>query len=521
MEEIKLVKSRKYEDKIKEYNLRDIERHEQEVLEKARKYQEYKDELSRKNLIIRLWHRILEALRVNHSERNFINNPWHTIQETESDKWEIAYFYNHRKKTLNFDNIFHLQSGVLENKSKSRFLNFFHRALATIDKIIFGLSFIYICSALIHVFWETIQTCMNFSLQSILNWVMSCFAIVMMLLLCGGLLYLFEIRSKRTKKWKVAQDAKWIEKLAILIESSNNWLRQNSREVLYICVLWVGVAIVFRSETIEWWPIKYYMRSVDIYCIVSLIVIFQSFIFSPIGFFTGLVFLGGFLLNVNLWTGITLLVALWITLLTKEFWMLSYSRKVPEYIINPTDNGSRIIEANLLKIKVYTSIGVLITYYLIALVDKYQPYYNVLLFFGRSSEEGLKDPYKLYQNLSYLVDRLMVLGFVIMIMLIIKESYTASMKGAIRDIIDSSISSLYYLIYRGVNEVEKPIFKEKVGLSIAYLDKINPIQLLENSEALPKGIQVLVEGTDDPHKRKVVVIMPDLTVHSGIVEFEP
>ena len=201
--------------------------------------------------------------------------------------------------------------------------------------------------------------------------------------------------------------------------------------------------------------------------------------------------------------------------------MLSYSRKVPEYIINPTDNGSRIIEANLLKIKVYTSIGVLITYYLIALVDKYQPYYNVLLFFGRSSEEGLKDPYKLYQNLSYLVDRLMVLGFVIMIMLIIKESYTASMKGAIRDIIDSSISSLYYLIYRGVNEVEKPIFKEKVGLSIAYLDKINPIQLLENSEALPKGIQVLVEGTDDPHKRKVVVIMPDLIVHSGIVEFEP
>ena len=100
MEEIKLVRSRKYEDKIKEYNLQDIERHEQEILEKAREYQGYKDELSRKNLIIRLWHRILQALRVNHSERNFIISPWHTIQETESDKWEIAYFYNHKKKHL-------------------------------------------------------------------------------------------------------------------------------------------------------------------------------------------------------------------------------------------------------------------------------------------------------------------------------------------------------------------------------------------------------------------------------------
>lgn len=80
---------------------------------------------------------------------------------------------------------------------------------------------------------------------------------------------------------------------------------------------------------------------------------------------------------------------------------------------------------------------------------------------------------------------------------------------------------LYGSIYRGVKEVEKPIFKEKVGLSIAYLDKINPIHLLENSEALPKDIKVSVEKVNQPNKCKVIVIMPDLTVHSGIVEFEP
>ena len=177
------------------------------------------------------------------------------------------------------------------------------------------------------------------------------------------------------------------------------------------------------------------------------------------------------------------------------------------------------MEANLLKIKVYTSIGVLVTYYLIALVDKYRPYYHMLLFLGRLSEEELKPAY--YQIFTYLIDRLMVFGLVIIIMLFIKESYTANMKGAIHDIIDSSISSLYNLIYRNVKEVEVPKIKEKVGLSIDYLDKIKPIQLLENSEALPKNIQVLVEETDDPNKRKVIVIMPDLTVHSGIVEFEP
>lgn len=157
MEEIKLVKSRKYEDKIKEYNLQDIERHEQEILEKARKYQEYKDKQSQKNVIIRLWNRILEALRVNHPERNFINNPWHTIQETESDKWEIAYFYNHKKKTLNFDNIFHLQSEVVESESKHKFLNVANIMLYYLDKIVFWVSFAYVCLLPITSTWEIIQ----------------------------------------------------------------------------------------------------------------------------------------------------------------------------------------------------------------------------------------------------------------------------------------------------------------------------------------------------------------------------
>ena len=529
MEEIKLARSRKYEDKIKEYNLQDIERHEQEILEKARKYQEYKDELSRKNLIIRLWHRILQALRIKHPERNFINSSWHTIQETESDKWEIVYFYNHRKKTLNFDNIFHLQSCVAKSESKDRFLNVTNKELDVLDKIVFLMSFMYACLLPIVSTWEFIQELNSGTGISKETWWTYLFVMLLTVALDFCFFYL-SVRISRKENitlWKVAKETKWNEKLSIFSESSTKQARQIIYEFLYFVVLWLSVGLVFHVEVLKYAPfevlkdvhMEYFMLFINIYCGISLIFIVLRLFISPFGFFVCSVVITAFLMNVNLWTGITLFVTLWTALLTKKFWMLNPSSEVPEYIINPTDKSSRIMEANLLKIKVYTSIGVLVTYYLIALVDKYRPYYHTLLFLGRLSEEELNPFY--YQIFTYLIDRLMVFGFVIIIMFFVKESYTARMKGAIHDIIDSSISSLHNLIYRNVKEVEVPKIKEKVGLSIAYLDKIKPIQLLENSEALPKGIQVLVEGTDDPHKRKVVVIMPDLTVHSGIVEFEP
>ena len=520
MEEIKLARSRKYEDKIKEYNLQDIERHEQKILEKARAYQEYKDKQSKQNVIIRLWHRLLDALRVKHSERNFINYPWHTIQETESDKWEIAYFYNHKNTTLNFDNIFHLQSDVEESKLKSGLSKFAHLLSIIVEIIMFGSSFIYMGLALGYIILEFCKERMNGNLN-LLTGTLGVILIVVMLLFLGGLGYFgFKRATKgQIKKWKAAQEAKWSDRLAILLVSSNNWFRQNFHKLSYIGVLWFGVATAFHSEIINCWPMKYYMGIVNIYGVISSIIILKSLILSPIGSVVGLIFLVAFLSNVNLWTGITLFITLWTTLLTKEFWMLSYSREVPEYIINPTDGALRIIKANLLKIKVFTSFGVLMTYYLIHLVNKYPLYYSILSFLGKSLGEELKSPY--YHGVSYIIDRLVVIGFIIFIMMIVKDSYGTSKKGRIRNIIDSSISNLYNLIYRNVKEVEVPKIIEKVGLSIAYLYKLNPIHLLENSEALPKDIKVLVEKVKQPNKCKVIVIMPDLTVHSGIVEFEP
>ena len=565
MEEIKLVKSRKYEDKIKEYNLQDIERHEQEILEKARKYQEYKDRRSKQNVIIRLWYRLLDALRVeypeekarkyqeykdkqskqnviirlwyrlldalhgNHPERNFTIYPWHTIQETESDKWEIAYFYNSKKKTLNFDNIFHLQSSVMKSESKHKFFNVANKGLYFLDINVFRLSFMYVCLLPIASTWEFIQEFISGKSISKETWWIYLSVTFLTVALCSFLCYLgVRISRKETiALWEVAKEAKWNEKLLIFFESSAKQGLQIFYEVLYLFVLWFSVSLAFYAQVTEYSPfealknvpMEVFRQVIFIYCGIKLTVIVLRLFISPLGFFICSVVITVFLMNLKQWTGVTLFAALWTVLLTKEIWMLNFSSEVPEYIINPTDKSSRIIKSNLLKIKVYTSIGVLVTYYLLVLVDNSRPYYHMLLFLKLASERELKTPY--YQNFTCLIDRLGVFACLSLIMLKIKDSYESDNKGLIRNIIDFLISNLNNVIYRDVKEVEEPKIKEKVGLSIAYLDIIKPTQLLENSEALPKDIQVQVEETDDPNKRKVIVIMPDLTVHSGIVEFEP
>lgn len=528
MEEIKLARSRKYEDKINEYNLQDIERHEQEILEKARKYQEYKDELSRENLIIRLWHRILEALRVNHSERNFINSPWHTIQETESYKYEIVYSYDYKENTLYFDDISYFKLVVEESRSKG-ILKIINKAVGIFDKLLFVISCIYIC---LYPLVNTLEFYQEFKCKksiSIVDFGLYILEILLIVVLCWSLCYLYNKRNRKVneKQWKLVEGANWKEKLVAYALSFNISVRQNAHDFLYFIILWFSVGLVFHAkviqlapvEVINTLPVELFMCVINMYCGVRLVVITLRLIINPFGFFACLIYIIPLFINTNLWVGIGLFVTLWTHLLTNKFWMLKFSREVPEYIMNPTENSARIIEANLLKIKVSISIGVFLTYYLTVLVERFQPYRAILSHIGHLSKEELNSTF--YCNLSYIIDRIMVLVVVIFVILTFKDYYADNVKGAVRDMIDSSIASVYDLIYRGVKEVEKPIFKEKVGLSIAYLDNIKPIQLLENSEALPKDIQVFVEETDDPNKREVIVIMPDLTVHSGIVEFEP
>ena len=83
---------------------------------------------------------------------------------------------------------------------------------------------------------------------------------------------------------------------------------------------------------------------------------------------------------------------------------------------------------------------------------------------------------------------------------------------------------LYDMIYKDVYDyvLVTPSIKEKVRLSISYADKIDPKLLVENMADLPDETKVFIEKINRIKKTcRVVVVMPDLTVHSGIVKFEP
>lgn len=242
MEEIKLVRSRKYEDKIKEYNLRDIERHEQEILARAISYKKYKDELSKQNVIIRLWHRILEALRVNHPERNFINNPWHTIQETESYKYKIVYFYDYKENTLYFEDISYFKLVVEESRSKG-ILKEINKAVGIFDKLLFVISCIYIC---LYPLVNTLEFYQEFKSKksiSIVNFGLYILEILLIVMLCRSLCYLNNKRNRKVneKQWKLVEGANWKEKLVASALSFNISVRQNAHDFcisLYCGLVW-------------------------------------------------------------------------------------------------------------------------------------------------------------------------------------------------------------------------------------------------------------------------------------------
>ena len=84
--------------------------------------------------------------------------------------------------------------------------------------------------------------------------------------------------------------------------------------------------------------------------------------------------------------------------------------------------------------------------------------------------------------------------------------------------------NIYDKIYRDTIEYSSvsPSIIKKVELSISHVDKIEPKLLVKNMEDLPKETTVFIEKVDKSKKTcTIVVVMPDLTVHSGIVEFEP
>ena len=94
----------------------------------------------------------------------------------------------------------------------------------------------------------------------------------------------------------------------------------------------------------------------------------------------------------------------------------------------------------------------------------------------------------------------------------------------VKKLIEEVKDRLYDMIYKDVNDyvLVTPSIKEKVRLSISHANRIDPKLLVKNMEDLPDETKVFIEKINRIKKTcRVVVVMPDLTIHSGIVEFEP
>lgn len=213
-----------------------------------------------------------------------------------------------------------------------------------------------------------------------------------------------------------------------------------------------------------------------------------------------------FIFDIKAWPFFLLIFALIEWVLTKDFWQLMPEESVPNFIKNPSDKINMIISRNLNKITIMRLLCYVVIYLYLYLSEKYN---LVELFITKGQVVDAK--------LIKIVNKSLYIIITIITMLV---SRFLGKLPAIKMV----KGNIYDKIYRDTIEYSSvsPSIIKKVGLSISHVDKIEPKLLVKNMEDLPKETTVFIEKVDKSKKTcTIVVVMPDLTVHSGIVEFEP
>lgn len=252
---------------------------------------------------------------------------------------------------------------------------------------------------------------------------------------------------------------------------------------------------------------------------ISASIIFLNAFLAILGFFSYL-FLSGailiplvliflfFIFDIKAWPFFLLIFALIEWVLTKDFWQLMPEESVPKFIKNPSDKINMIISRNLNKITIMRLLCYVVIYLYLYLYLS-EKYNLVELFITKGQVVDAK--------LIKIVNKSLYIIITIITMLVSrffgKLPAIKMVKG-----------NIYDKIYRDTIEYSSvsPSIIKKVELSISHVDKIEPKLLVKNMEDLPKETTVFIEKVDKSKKTcTIVVVMPDLTVHSGIVEFEP
>ena len=198
---------------------------------------------------------------------------------------------------------------------------------------------------------------------------------------------------------------------------------------------------------------------------------------------------------------------------SEDFWLVM-SEQIPlKHIKNSTEKIKRLVKRNIYIIKVKR-----LLIYLIVLIAIYKSEEWNLIFFIPKEVSCNSVLCLIFTNTLKVINRIMWIAILTLL------TWGISKAEKVKKMIEEVKDRLYDMIYKDVNDyvLVTPSIKEKVRLSISRANRIDPKLLVKNMEDLPDETKVFIEKINRIKKTcRVVVVMPDLTIHSGIVEFEP
>jgi hypothetical protein len=213
------------------------------------------------------------------------------------------------------------------------------------------------------------------------------------------------------------------------------------------------------------------------------------------------------------WQIVALAFPLMELMISEDFWLYMAEDIVPKFIKDPNDKVKKVVSSNLNKMKIKRLLYYVGIYISIYFSEQCHLFHFIVKVLHDEKSVGLND------NFIYRVfNRILFISFITYLVHHLTES--SNIKEGLQEVKEE----LYDKIYDDVLECNLvlPVIVEKIGLSISSAHKIEPKLLVKNMEDLPKETTVFIEKVNKIKKTcNVVVVMPDLTIHSGIVKFEP
>lgn len=520
--DIMVNKTGRYEDNVKALlnsaicpiSKDDISICEENIKVAALKYGNARDSLSKKSIrdLIRRW----EIERFN-------REPWYNVYKDEDKSLEIYYLYNYKKKHLTFLNLALLE---VDNSLWARIPMCFNEwmfklgssfmTVGIIYSIVQSLKFLFqynISSRVIGAINQDTRGALQLN-EDVIKYVVA--TMIMLGFLLGIKLTSFLLWGDWDKKqWKASNKLGWTRTLQFSLDSSLDIGMKVMKLMLYFPLYYGGIFFAFLVIGQQHWIYAVLGIILLSYAVLTFIYYVIVFVISPFGVFSILTIIAVSLANSKSWQGILLLFAIVSLLISKDFWMAMPKVEVEPFIQNRTNKAEKITERNVYILKIEASVAVFVLYVFVNM--PVVPIISFILgFYSYPSNFSIYNVCLV--KINPFLDKGMMFAIFLGVVLFIKQT------PVFRDLLSVSRSKLYDVIYKDVAEYEEPVFRETDEISILYSNHVNPIHFIKNIDALPDGTKVFVTDVDKSsektQRRKIVVILPDLTIYEKIVSFK-